>query len=392
MILPFFYFFTLVLNLNNSTDNEYQCIAPLRTPPPIAGMKSLFAGVILRHGSRTPQVAYLPRSNRGYWICDSDDAISPRMYSSSLSSYRRFSRVLDPRHVEFLPNCRSGDLLIEGMQQHQRLGEMYHDYLYNQINLFDEAPKNEEVYARSTDIERTFRSCQAFLNGAFPPQKPFEYLSIVHGSDFSEILRPGSFCKEENAASAAFNSDIKVLNYSQKEWKKLEHVANELQLDYSLSNLQLIADWIYTYHCNDRRLPSFVTQNDILRSHKILGKLFQRYYEGNGAIYASYSMREVLRIAETSLKKRNPKFAVFSAHDSTVFGFLEFLNKKIKLLPPYASHILFEIFKLNGEEQIRWSYNGEVIPLNKFDGNNYMPYFKFVEKVKGIYDMCHELP
>lgn len=392
MIFPSFFFFIFVSNTEYISDQEIQCIAPLRTPPPIAGMKTLFAGVILRHGSRTPQTPYLPRSRRGYWVCDSDDAISPRMYSSSLSSYRRFSRVLDPRHVEFLPNCRSGDLIIEGMQQHQHLGEMYHDYLYNQINLFDEPPKAEEVYARSTDIERTFRSCQAFLNGAFPPQQPFEYLNIIHGSDYLEIMRPGSFCEEQNTASSVYNSDIYLQNYSKKEWKKLQHIATELHLDYSLSNLSLLADWIYTYNCNNRRLPSFVTEKDITRSHKILGKLFQKYYKGNGEIYASSSMREVLRVAKMSLEKKNPKFAVFSAHDSTVFSFLEFLGRESKILPPYASHILFEIFTLNNEEQIRWTYNGEVIPLTKFDGNDYMPFSKFIMKVKKIYDICHELP
>lgn len=392
MIFPSFFFFIFVSNTEYINDQEIQCIAPLRTPPPIAGMKTLFAGVILRHGSRTPQTPYLPRSRRGYWVCDSDDAISPRMYSSSLSSYRRFSRVLDLRHVEFLPNCRSGDLIIEGMQQHQHLGEMYHDYLYNQINLFDEPPKPEEVYARSTDIERTFRSCQAFLNGAFPPQQPFEYLNIIHGTDYLEIMRPGSFCEEQYTASSVYNSDINLQNYSKKEWKKLQHIATELHLDYSLSNLSLLADWIYTYNCNNRRLPSFVTEKDITRSHKILGKLFQRYYKGNGEIYASSSMREVLRVAKISLEKKNPKFAVFSAHDSTVFSFLEFLGRESKILPPYASHILFEIFTLNNEEQIRWTYNGEVIPLTKFDGNDYMPFSKFVMKVKKIYDICHELP
>lgn len=392
MLISFFFLFSLVLNTENTIDTEIQCVAPLRTPPPIVGMKILFAGVILRHGSRTPQVPYLPRSMRGYWVCDSDDAISPRMYSSSLSSYRRFSRVLDPRHVEFLPNCRSGDLIIEGMQQHQHLGELYHDYLYNHINLFDEPPKTEEVYARSTDFERTFRSCQAFLNGAFPPQQPFEYLNIVHGSDYSEIMRPGSFCTEQNAASAAFNSDPSVINYSKKEWKKLQHIASELHIDYSLSNLSLLADWIYTYNCNNRRLPSFVTDEDIIRSHKILGKTFHQYYKGNGKVYASSSMREVLRVAKRSLEKKNPKFAVFSAHDSTVFGFLEFLGKESKMIPPYASHILFEIFTLNNEIQIRWTYNGEVIPLTRFEGNEYMPFSEFTKKVKQIYDVCLELP
>lgn len=392
MILPFFLLFALVLNTENLTNTEIQCIAPLRTPPPISGMKVLFAGVVLRHGSRTPQTPFLPRSRRGYWVCDSDEAISPRMYSSSLSSYRRFSRVLDPRHVEFLPNCRSGDLIIEGMQQHQQLGEMYHDYLYNQINLFDEPPKTEEIYARSTDIERTFRSCQAFLNGAFPPQQPFEYLNIFRGSDYLEILRPGSFCEDQFAAAATYNSDESILNYSKEEWKKLQHIATELHLDYSLSNLLLLADWIYTYNCNNRRLPSFVTDDDIIRSNKILGKLFQKYYEGNGAVYASSSMREILRIIQNSLEKKNPKFAVVSGHDSTVFAILEFLGKKLQILPPYASHVLFEIFSLNNEIQIRWCYNGEVIPLTKFGGNLYMPFSKFVMKSKQIYDLCNELP
>ncbi|OHT11475.1 histidine acid phosphatase [Tritrichomonas foetus] len=404
------FFFGLFQISWSSQDFKFECVAPLRTPPPIKNSKYLFAGVILRHGSRTPQHAYLPMSNRGYWVCDSDDAISPRMYSSLHSShnsqsshdsqsshysqsYRRFLKVIDPKLVEFLPNCRCGDLLIEGMEQHHRLGQLYHDYVYNTIKLFDEPPKTEEVYARSTDFERTFRSCQAFLHGAFPPQVPFEIFNIVHGSDFMEILRPGSFCKEQNSASDWFYSDPSVLEYAKEQWKKIEHISKSLQLTFSVQNLSLLADWVYTYNCNNKQLPSFVTDNDIYTCHSILAKLFARFFDGNGTAFASYSMREVMRVAKNSVNgEMKAKFGVFSAHDSTVLSFLSYLDVKIEMLPPYASHVLFEIFEIDKEAYIRWAFNGEVIMLNKFGGKDMMLFKTFLEKTKDVYDVCNELP
>ncbi|KAJ2741880.1 hypothetical protein GGI19_006895, partial [Coemansia pectinata] len=60
------------------------------------------------------------------------------------------------------------------------------------------------------------------------------------------------------------------------------------------------------------------------------------------------------------------KFALYSGHDSTVAPLLAVLqaSNKNMLWPPYASNILFELWKKSdGSRVVRVIYNGQVLKL-----------------------------
>lgn len=133
------------------------------------------------------------------------------MHGTHPNQSRRFKQILDPRLVEFRPNCRAGDLLLQGMEQHHELGQLYHNYFYDKTKLFVGSPRKSEVFLRASDFERTFRSAQSFLDGLFPPENPGEVLVINHGTVESEILRPGtSLCKDQ--ADICFNTSEIIYN------------------------------------------------------------------------------------------------------------------------------------------------------------------------------------
>jgi acid phosphatase len=365
-------------------------------------MKPIFMQVMLRHGARAPMNTYTPKSTRGYWVCDSDEAIAPRMHGAPIDDYRRFKHVLDPRLVSYLPNCREGDLLVEGMHQHVRLGKLYQNYTES-IGLFDDIPKNEELNVRCTDVERTFRSAQSFLHGFSEPQQPNEIIEIYRGSDYIEVLRPNSdFCQDIKNATEAFQTSEEYQKWYEEQWTALENVSQYLGISKSIGNLNLMCDWVSTHYCDNKLLPPVITEEDQQRCMKVVGSNLYDLYKQNPYIFASYHMRLILSVAKDSLAGKNKvKFALNSAHDSTVGTMYQLLAGKpgerppnSDRIPPYASHITMEIWEDNDKNRfVRFAYNGELIKLQIFD-QTLVPFESFLKSdyATKVYDYCKEVP
>ena len=394
----FFLFSSFSLSYDDS------CVAALKTPEPVNNMKPIFMQVLIRHGARTPMNTYTPKSVRGYWQCDSDDAIAPRMHGAQISDYRRFKHVLDPRLVSYLPNCREGDLLIEGMHQHLRLGKLYQNYTET-IGLFDNVvPKNEELNVRCTDIERTLRSAQSFLHGFAEPQEPNEIIDIYRGSDFLEVLRPNAdFCQDMKNSSEVFYASEEYTKWVDEEWAALENVSSYLGVTKSATNLNLMCDWVTTHYCDNKLLPSVITEEDQQRCMKVVGSNLYDLYKQNPYLFASYHMRTILSVANnTVFNNGKVKFVLNSAHDSTVATIWQLLAgkpgerpTKSERIPPYASHITMEIWE-NSEKKhfVRFAYNGELIKLQLLDNETFVPYETFLKSdyATKVYDYCTEVP
>ena len=388
--MMFFNFLNLILSYDN------QCVAPHISPPPVSDMEILYVQVLLRHGARTPMNAYGPFTHRGYWLCDSDDAYAPRMHGAPLNQYRRFKHVLDPRLVEFLPNCRAGDLLLEGMAQHHRLGQFYHKYLFETLHLFEDDPKTEELYVRCSDIERTLRSVQSFLHGFYPPPVPNTIIDIFTGSEDLSLLRPNNaFCKDLSETTNSRNQDPDFLNFFETNWDNLINLSTQLNIDKSIDNLNLMCDWVSTQYCDDKLLPSFVTPEIQQQCLKVIGNYLYKTYSRNPYVYGSYTMREILRVANNSLLNKNKvKFTINSAHDSTIATIVRLLNYNHERIPPYASHLLMEIYKdKSSEKWIRFALNGELIQLREMENKTIVKYNDFLKSnYMEIYNYCKELP
>jgi acid phosphatase len=282
------------------------------------------------------------------------------------------------------------------MEQHHQLGSLYREYFYEKTKLFRETPTKNEVFLRASDFERTFRSAQSFLDGAFPPQNPGEVLEINRGTLEAEILRPGdSMCKDQ----ADVNRRVRKTEVGEKVargyWEKIRHIGEYLRLDFSLSHLVLIADWVGTHDCVGKSLPAIVTQQDVSNCHEIVAYYMYDVFNENAGVYVSYTIREVLRIAEEAVRPGSRlKFSLLSSHDSTVGPFLVYLTDfDQKRIPPYASHLLMELWRdQNRRLFVRWAFNGDVLKLKNFGGRTLVPYTEFVSGVQDVYRYCKELP
>lgn len=391
--------FTLLLSF--STSIPPQCVGELKTLPPIEGKNLEFVQVLTRHGARCPQDTYTPETNRGYWVCDSDDAFSPRMHAAPVEHYRRFKQVIDRRLITYPPNCKAGDLLTRGMDQQYRLGSFFHDYIFNQTRLFSSLPPNpEEIYARSSDEERAFRSAQSFLHGVFPPQSPDEIIDIWTDTSSKSILKPvPDYCQEFSELNKKHIESEKYLQWTDKHWtEELDKFAKTLSLDKSGYNLNLVCDYVATHVCNDKRLPADVPQTIVDDCFTVLKEYIYDLYEENSSIPGSYIMRELLRISNGFVNKTSKvKFSLMSAHDTTVASILILLQNQrfsdVLYRPPYASHLLMELWKGDSDDDytVRFALNGKAINLYLFNSTEVL-YKEFVKRyVPTFENVCPEV-
>ena len=380
-----------------------QCVAtPDAFPAKVTDKKLKFVEVLTRHGARAPLGAYdVPVQYRGYWQCDSDDAVAPRMHAAPIEHYRRFKQVIDQRLTEYLPNCRSGDLTLTGMMQQQKLGEAYHKYLYETTNLFDSVneviPDPSTIYARCSDVERTFRSAQAFLHGAFPPQSPNEIIDIIADTSDGSLLRPNKdWCQDMTDAWNKHIDDPEYEKWVSDNGETVKPVIDFLNLgEVNGDNLNTACDYVCTHYCDDKQAPSVVTDEIEQVCLNVTGSYLYDYYLSNSSVTASYTMRELLRIPKLIRNNNSSvKFALMSSHDTTVAAvnaLLGGVTARQARIPPYASHLLLELYADNdGTLYIRFALNGKEIPLAQCNNQTMVKFDEFVEKYSEINNYCKE--
>ena len=392
---------SLLFAFSHSYDE--QCVAPHNFPDRIDGKTLKFVEVLTRHGARAPLGSYdVPVAFRGYWQCDSDDAIAPRMHAAPIEHYRRFKQVIDQRLTEYLPNCRSGDLTLSGMMQHKKLGEAYHTYLYETTKLFKEEteliPDPSTIFARCSDVERTFRSAQSFLHGVFPPQSPNEIIDIVADTDAGALLRPNKdWCQDMTDLWNNHTQTDEYKSWVKTSYEKVQPVIEFLNLEgMTGENVNTACDYVSTHYCDDKQPPSVVTPEIEQICLNITGDWLYDYYLKNPSITGSYGMRELLRIPKLiKAGKSSIKFALMSSHDTTVAAINALLGGKAARhprIPPFASHLLIELWEddTTKELYIRCALNGELIPLYKHNNETVIKFDDFLNDYSEIDNYCHE--
>lgn len=378
---------------------EESCVAPLVTPPPVPNKELKLVQIMVRHGARSPLAAYLPYMARGYWLCDGDDSYSPRMHAGPSNQFRRFKQVLDPRIADYPPNCKLGDLTTVGMEQHHKLGELYHRYLFAQHRLFHELPvPSDEIRVRCTDIERTFRSAESFLHGAFPPQGPGEVIDVLADTEDGGTLKMEFewFKDARDVRDRWFASD-EFKKWLDEEWEIVKDVAIELGVgEKSQANLNSVCDFISTHYCSGKSLPSFVTDDVQKTCTGVLGNMTWNMLETNRTVIGSFMVREIMKVPLAMVNGTSKvKFTLLSSHDTALAAVLVFLQGRMGrvMVPGFASHLVMELWKADDDQDytIRWALNGEPIPLREMGNNTTVFFNEFLEAYSDMNKYCLEI-
>lgn len=367
---------------------QLQCVAPLKVPSPL-NMTLISMFVFVRHGARAPIDAWGPEEIWGKWVCDSDDAISPQMYSmdTKYGPKRRIHSRLDERLIKFKPNCAGGQLITEGMRQHQELGQFYYD---SYKEFLPETYDPELIYLRSSKSDRAIRSMISFVHGMYPPVTPDDIITFTSGGDKVEPLNPNEYgCPEYG--KKYYEEFIKTDEFARRKERALKlqkPLYDYLKLEQSEENWMWLGDWIYSYYCSNQSIPSVITDemfevamNDT--SYYSVG-FFKEYPDiASGPIW-----RLLLEAINDRLALANQyKFHFFSGHDTTIGSMLAKLGySDLSGIPPYRSHILVELYN---EERptLRFSENGKVLKIN---GKETLTLTEFQRLVLPSLDKCME--
>ncbi|KAH0792119.1 histidine acid phosphatase [Histomonas meleagridis] len=377
---------------------DQTCVASTSTPPePPEGYKLVQIQVLTRHGARSPLNALLNRTQRGQWNCDSDDAVSGRINVANLNKPRRIRHLMDPRLTDYPPSCAVGELTLEGMNQHKLLGASYRKYLVDKKFLSTDYINPDEMFVRATTYDRTYRSAISFLNGLYPPARPDEIISVIIGSTY-DVLRPSSsYCPEIKQLETDFLNTDSFKN----QLKEGQEMFGELgkYLDISItdrSSLEKVCDWVNTLSCDEREIGPSVTSQMISKCRTISGSFMFGAYGGDNnktrGIAFSTGMREIFRVIDEALSGVSPvKFALHSAHDTSVVAMLTALGQNVNSVPPYASHIAVELFEKDQKYYVRFSFNGNplVIPMMNSNETIYDMH-AFRSMMEPLIDHCKE--
>ncbi|XP_018411450.1 PREDICTED: prostatic acid phosphatase [Nanorana parkeri] len=271
-----------------------------------------------------------------------------------------------------------GQLTQLGMDQHFELGK----YLRKRYSgLLNETYNKNEVFVRSTDVDRTLMSAQANLVGLFPPTgrqvwnpnikwQPIPVHTMSQSNDMLLIAKENCprFAELVNETSTS-----EIFNELKKPYVDfLKTLPNHT--GYSFDQLigskgpymwWTIYDALFCEKIHNYTLPDWATTTVI---EKLLGlqELSIAAYFGlykqqektklTGGVLVKAIIENITQALAPSSKQ---KMIMYSAHDMTVAALQSALNVSNGKLPPYASCHLFEIYEVGNDYTIEMYYRND---------------------------------
>uniref|UniRef100_A0A8D0N298 acid phosphatase n=1 Tax=Sus scrofa TaxID=9823 RepID=A0A8D0N298_PIG len=234
-----------------------------------------------------------------------------------------------------------GQLTQLGMEQHYELGE----YIRKRYEKFlNESYKHEQVYVRSTDIDRTLMSAMTNLAGLFPPEGisiwnpnllwqpiPVHTVPLSEDQDFIENLP-------------------KLTGY---------HGQNLFGI---WSN---VYDPLFCELVHNFTLPSWATKDAMTKLKEISELSLLSLYgihkqKEKSRLQGGVLVKDILSHMKNATQPSNRrKLIMYSAHDTTVSALQMALDVYNGILPPYASCHLMELYFEKGEYFVEMYYRNE---------------------------------
>ena len=358
-------------------------VAPLAVPQPLKGRKLISYFLFTRHGSRAPLFNW------------SDYPIDQLKWNYGDTyknkSIKRRLPIVNGAEFDFLKVPEQGRLLLNGVQQHENLGKLYHNYLSIQNNLLPTDYDPSKIYIRSSVIPRAIESAVSFLHGMYEPKTYTEKLLIETGQYGFDALYPSSELDDfyvQKTKEFISKSEFQYrLSLIPPEIKKV--------IPKNPVNQILAGDFIYCLLCNNFKLPKIIEDDNkryqmmIHTNKKCFGSLY--YLMNSNMTFGTTrfiefvgkkAFRPIIELFVSHLKKfmdqkTEVRFTLFSGHDITISAFLialGILNKEG--IPPYASHLAAELWEKRNKRVIRFVINGEIIRLNNSESIDVDDFFK----------------
>uniref|UniRef100_A0A8D1U4F3 acid phosphatase n=2 Tax=Sus scrofa TaxID=9823 RepID=A0A8D1U4F3_PIG len=267
-----------------------------------------------------------------------------------------------------------GQLTQLGMEQHYELGE----YIRKRYEKFlNESYKHEQVYVRSTDIDRTLMSAMTNLAGLFPP----EGISIwnpnllwqpipVHTVPLSEdqlLYLPFRNCPRFQELES---ETLKSEEFQKRLHPYKDFIENLPKLTgYHGQNLfgiwSNVYDPLFCELVHNFTLPSWATKDAMTKLKEISELSLLSLYgihkqKEKSRLQGGVLVKDILSHMKNATQPSNRrKLIMYSAHDTTVSALQMALDVYNGILPPYASCHLMELYFEKGEYFVEMYYRNE---------------------------------
>uniref|UniRef100_A0A8C3W7U1 acid phosphatase n=1 Tax=Catagonus wagneri TaxID=51154 RepID=A0A8C3W7U1_9CETA len=234
-----------------------------------------------------------------------------------------------------------GQLTQLGMEQHYELGE----YIRKRYKKFlNESYKHEQVYVRSTDVDRTLMSAMTNLAALFPPEG-------------SSIWNPSLLWQPIPVHTVPVSEDQ-------------DFVENLPKLtgyhDHDLFGIwSKVYDSLFCEGVHNFTLPSWATEDTMTKLKEISELSLLSLYgihkqKEKSRLQGGVLVSDILNHMKSATQPSNRrKLIIYSAHDTTVSALQMALDVYNGILPPYASCHIMELYFEKGEFFVEMHYRNE---------------------------------
>lgn len=362
--------------------------------------------VVTRHGARSPYHSIPNVSNPHHFICQLHGE-----EAEVASRWPELFRVHDRTDVPVVPQpplhlgtesdgvtCQLGGLLMEGVKQTRAIGvhlrEAYGEFLANL------APS--QLYARTETIPRVVISTVSLLSGLLLGRQgdiqpaAQQYPIYIIEPDSQEPMN-GLPC----AAGSAFKTKAdKEYRYPESVAKRLGHLFGLQDFGPYLKTVDpAIADVTYTALCDGGNFPCGPGGCvDAVLQHELDGlydkKWTSQFGQGDGLKGSKLLMYPLIKeVFSFMTSESRPRFVLFTGRDLVIGPVASALGFFDNQWPPFASHIVFELWQPKGAGsnaksnlRVRVLFDGVVVSSKFGCKSELCPLEAFHAVVEGLLD------
>jgi len=258
-------------------------------------------------------------------------------------------------------------LTDKGVNRKQAIGKALRNEYIEKFYLLPKTYQPGTMLVRSTDTTRTIKSAEALLYGLYPDnlRQNAQIQIFVEKNDKDRLLivQPDS----------SIFSIIKVYFWKKSFWsQQIQILEQKLAKLSSLTGLPLngfddldgLADNLHVRLINHVPLPDGIdeaTANEIIDLHKKAILSFFELPEVSKPTGMKL-LNEINSLFDEAIKQKSSlKYALFSAHDSTIMATLNALGVKVTEIPPFGSRLNFSLLKKGNEFTIQINHDGKPI-------------------------------
>lgn len=246
-----------------------------------------------------------------------------------------------------------------GKQQHYELGQ----WLRNRYSsLVNETYSKNEIYVRSTDVDRALMSAQSNLAGLYPPKgkdvwkqdlawQPIPVHTVPKKHD--KTLAGEKYCPAYNYALAKLRTSDEYRKINARNKNLYDYLTQKTGLQIvSMEGVQYLYSVLFIEQLYNKTLPEWTKSVFPDKLKPISGRSFatSTYTRPLARLKTGPLLKEILdRFTNKTRGKLSPNRSlwIYSAHDTTVANLLNTLKVFEYHSPPYRACVMLELRKYN---------------------------------------------